>query len=115
MSVSRLLHLLAALVLVATAGCGHGTADGDDPMAVLAADTPSTRYATDFWSGERRQRSALWQRATAYCTQEQTKPNCQAVLANVAAERGNARTDSALRAAGQGATARRTSDLEFRP
>ena len=115
MTISRLLNLVAALVLAATAGCGRGNADGDDPMAALAADTPSARYQTDFWSAERRQRSALWQRATAYCTQEQAKPNCHAVLANVAAERGNARADSALRAAGQGATARRTSGLEFRP
>lgn len=100
---------------MAMAGCGRGSADGDDPMAALAADRLSTRYQSDFWSAERRQRSALWQRAAAYCTREQTKPNCHAVLANVAAERGNTRTDSALRAAGQGATARRTSDLEFRP
>lgn len=115
MRLSRPLNLLAVLVLMATAGCGRGSADGDDPMAALAADRLSTRYQTDFWSAERRQRSALWQRAAAYCTREQTKPNCHAVLANVAAERGNTRTDSALRAAGQGATARRTSDLEFRP
>ena len=115
MRISRPLHLLAGLVLGATVGCGPSNADADDPMAALAADTPSTRYQTDFWSAERRGRSALWQRATEYCTREQTKPNCHAVLANVAAERGNARADSALRAAGQGATARRPSDLEIRP
>ena len=115
MRVSRTLNLLAAFVLGATVGCGRGNADADDPMAALAADTPSTRYQADFWSAERRRRSALWQQATAYCTRERTKPNCHAVIANVAAERGNARTDSALRAAGQGATARRPSDLEIRP
>jgi hypothetical protein len=87
-------------------------------MGALAAEIPSTRYQTDFWSAERRRQSALWRQAAAYCTPERapTKPNCQAVLTNVAAEKGNARTDSALRAAGQGtAGTRRTSDLEFRP
>lgn len=113
---SAILVVLGSLVLAA---CGRGAAaDGDDPMAALATESPSTRYQADFWSAQRRQRSSLWQQATAYCTRERarTKPNCQPVLSNVAAEQGNARADSALRAAGQGAAAtRRTSDLEFRP
>jgi phosphoglycerate dehydrogenase-like enzyme len=113
---STILVVFGSLMVAA---CGRGgTADGDDPMAALAAESPSTRYQADFWSAERRQRSSLWQQAAAYCTPERarTKPNCQAVLTNVAAEQGNARADSALRAAGQGAAgARRSSDLEFRP
>lgn len=119
MSIARHSALVVALGALAVAACGRGgAADGDDPMAALAAESPSTRYQADFWSAERRQRSSLWQEATAYCTPERarTKPNCQAVRTNIAAEQGNARADSALRAAGQGAAATgRTSDLEFRP
>ena len=117
----RTQRLAATLLcgLLALAACGRGAdAEGDDPMAALASDSPSSRYQTDFWSAERRRGSALWRQATKYCTPERaaTKPNCRAVLSNVAAERGNARADSALRAAGSAAAdAKKPSDLEFRP
>lgn len=80
-------------------------ANGDDPMKALAVTARSTRYDRAYWSGQRRSRSAVWTRAVSYCESRGTgeSPNCEPVNENAAAERGNSRADSTLRAAGAAA------------
>ena len=97
--------LAATLVLGGCAPKPEDVANGDDPIKALTVSVRSTRYEGPYWSEQRRMRSATWQQAVAYCTPDRVRehPNCEPVVANAAAERGNARADSALRAIGKAA------------
>jgi hypothetical protein len=77
-------------------------ANDDDPIKALQSTVPSTRYAEQYWFAQRRANSPIWKQAVAWCTPEHSaqSPNCERVLANVRAARGNAHADSVLRAVG---------------
>jgi len=99
---------LVGAALLAGAGCEprpEDVANGDDPIRALTVPVRSTRYEGPYWAEQRRLNSPIWRAAVAYCTPARAPeaPNCQPVLANAAAERGNARADSVLRAAGKAA------------
>ena len=92
----------AALGAVACQSKPEDVANGDDPIAALAAPVRSTRYDGPYWQQQRLAASDVWKRAVAACTPDQTpqRPNCEPVVANQRAEQGNARADSILRATG---------------
>jgi hypothetical protein len=74
---------LAAMVL-ALASCrpaAEEVADGDDPLAALAAPVQSARYDGPFWTREAHRNSRTWQAARAFCARSRDRglPNCQPV------------------------------------
>ena len=99
------LGLGLVLVLGACKASQEDIANGDDPIKALGASAPSTRYSGPYWSEQRHSQSAVWNQALAFCTPERVAeyPNCQPVMANAAAERGNTRADSVLRSIGAAA------------
>lgn len=109
---SRVALTLVVPLAIAVLGCqpkAEDVANGDDPIAALGVPVRSTRYDGPYWQQQRLAASDVWRRAVAACTPDQApqRPNCEPVVANQRAEQGNARADSALRAAGAAAGSRR--------
>ncbi len=103
-------HILgfALGLVVLLGGCKpspEDIANGNDPIKALAASARSTRYDGPYWSAQRHDQSTTWRQAAAFCTPERVLelPNCQPVVANAAADQGNAHADSVLRAIGASA------------
>ncbi len=76
-------------VACVAAGCRPSPeqiAEGDDPVAALAAAVPSERYDGLYWRTQRRRDPALFARAAGYCHDEERagrlgeRPTCEAVL-----------------------------------
>ena len=103
-----LVFIAAVLAATACAPRPEDIANGDDPAKALTVSARSTCYDRAYWSGQRRAGSATWTHALAYCESRGTAefPNCEPVNENAAAERGNNRADSVLRAAGAAARQR---------
>lgn len=102
---------VTAALLLAISACApkpEDIANGDDPMKALAVSVRSTRYDRAYWSEQRRSQSAAWTQAVSYCEPRGTAdfPNCEPVSENAAADRGNSRADSVLRAVGAAARQR---------
>jgi hypothetical protein len=83
--------IIAAAVLVPCLGSSACRADraaaranGDDPLAALAAPLESRRYTTAYWVEQADRATALWTRAVAYCDAAraigQAPINCGAVI-----------------------------------
>ena len=73
--------LAAALALASCRPSAEAIADGDDPLAALAAPAESARYDGPFWTREAHRNSRTWRQARAYCRQARGRelPNCHAV------------------------------------
>jgi hypothetical protein len=83
------LGLMLALASVAALGLAVGAcrpaaeeiADGEDPLAALAAPAGSARYDGPYWAREAHRRSRTWEAAKAFCARARAArlPNCHAV------------------------------------
>ena len=78
--------VLAALLFSALTGCAPSQeelADGDDPLAALTAEVPSTRYDGPYWMAQYQTGRDLFDEAVRYCMEEaqRGRPNCAPVLA----------------------------------
>jgi hypothetical protein len=77
-------RVLSLLLVVTALACGPSQeelANGDDPIASLAATVRSNRYGEQFWKEQRDSRTEQWQRAIAYCEpgERANYPNCEVV------------------------------------
>jgi hypothetical protein len=75
---------VALAVALGVASCrpsAEAIADGDDPLAALAAPAESARYDGPFWTREAHRNSRTWREAGAFCRQARGRglPNCHAV------------------------------------
>jgi hypothetical protein len=74
---------LAAALALAAGSCrpsAEAVADGDDPLAALAAPAQSARYDGPFWAREAHRGSRTWRAARAFCGGHPELPNCHPVL-----------------------------------
>jgi len=71
----------AALALASCRPSAEAIADGDDPLAALAAPAQSARYDGPFWTREAHRNSRAWQAARAFCDQARERQllNCHPV------------------------------------
>ena len=78
---SRLSVLIMASVIPACAASDAEIANGDDPLQALAADHPSSRYTSAYWTQKMSEDPGLWTRAVSYCAENNNAehPNCAAV------------------------------------
>ena len=88
----RFRFLAATVTTLAIAGCTSeadrqaNLANGDEPLAALAAAVESTRYTAAYWSQQADSNPTLFARARAYCDSQWAsnsgqKVNCAAVAA----------------------------------
>jgi hypothetical protein len=70
-----------ALALASCRPSAEAIADGDEPLAALAAPVQSARYDGPYWTREAHRNSPSWQAAKAFCrkSRDQGLPNCHAV------------------------------------
>jgi hypothetical protein len=59
----------------------EAVADGDDPLAALAAPVESARYDGPFWARQAHRETAAWKAAKVFCREHAGRelPNCRAV------------------------------------
>jgi hypothetical protein len=69
-----------ALTLGSCRPSAEAVADGDDPLAALAAPAQSARYDGPFWAREAHRGSRIWRTAKAFCEGHHELPNCHPVL-----------------------------------
>lgn len=72
----------AALALASCRPSAEAIADGDNPLAALAAPAQSARYDGPYWIREAHRNSRTWQAARAFCgkSREHYLPNCHPVM-----------------------------------
>lgn len=74
---------LAVALVLAAGSCrpsAEAVADGDDPLAALAAPAQSARYDGPYWAREAHRGSRTWRAARAFCAGHRELPNCHPVL-----------------------------------